>query len=66
MIPPEIYRGWRIYESLSPSPLWTATKRMEKDLYSYEGLDAIKRYIDRRMVADALREVGKEGEESDG
>lgn len=44
------YRGWSIYYSISPRPSWTATKGIEKDIYSYEGLEVIKRYIDKREV----------------
>ena len=45
---PEVYKGWRIYYSGIPSPLWTACKGFEKAIYSYEGLDNIKGYIDKK------------------
>ncbi len=47
----EIYRLWKIYYSAIPKPLWTATDRigLDKDIYSYEGLEAIKDYIDEEM-----------------
>ena len=45
---PEVYKGWTIYYSGLPSPLWTACKGFEKEIHSYEGLDNIKRYIDEK------------------
>jgi len=50
----EVYRGWKIYFSPNPRPLWTASKGIEKDIYSYESLKAIQGYIDRKIMKDAL------------
>ena len=50
----EIYRGWRIYYSPDPRPLWTASKGVEKDIYSYRSLETIKGYIDRKIMKEAL------------
>ena len=43
----ETYRGWSIYYSPYPRPLWTATKGLEKDLYSYESIENLKKYINQ-------------------
>jgi hypothetical protein len=55
----DMYRGWTIWYSSAPSPLWTATKGMEKDLYSYVGKDSLKRYID--VVEDEESGGGESG-----
>jgi hypothetical protein len=40
------YRGWNIYYSADPRPLWKASKGTEKDLFSYFSLAALKEHID--------------------
>uniref|UniRef100_A0A6M3MBC2 Uncharacterized protein n=1 Tax=viral metagenome TaxID=1070528 RepID=A0A6M3MBC2_9ZZZZ len=51
---PEVYKGWTIYYSGLPRPLWTACKGFEKNIYSYTSLETIKGHIDKKMVKDAV------------
>lgn len=55
----ETYRGWRIYYSSDPRPLWATSKGMEKDIYSYESLEAVKSYINKKMLKDAQKRLKK-------
>ena len=42
------YKGWAIYYSSDPRPLWTATKETEFDFFSHESEERLLYYIDRR------------------